>query len=92
MEKTNDDGRRGMPKLKWPYGNHRFADVADRDIRNDSMVFKLSDKPHADFIFECPKCHQLIGLSIKRLHINMPSVLSNITAASRGESISSSRQ
>lgn len=84
MEKACDDGRRGMPKLKCPYGNHRFADVSDRDIRNDSMVFRLSEKPYADFILECPKCHQLVGLSIKRLH--------NFCAASRGESISSSRQ
>ena len=52
MEKACDDGRRGMPKLKCPYGNHRFADVSDRDIRNDSIVFRLSEKPYADFILE----------------------------------------
>ena len=27
MAERTDDGRRYMPKLKCPYGNHRFADV-----------------------------------------------------------------
>ena len=27
MAERTDDGRKYMPKLKCPYGNHRFADV-----------------------------------------------------------------
>ena len=48
-ERTND-GRRYMPKLKCPYGNHRFADVPDVLLRNDSELKRLSEASDADYI------------------------------------------
>lgn len=42
MAERTDDGRRHMPKLKCPYGNHRFADVPDVALRNDSELKRLS--------------------------------------------------
>ena len=43
MAERTDDGRRYMPKLKCPYGNHRFADVPNVLLRNDSELKRLSD-------------------------------------------------
>ena len=43
MAERTDDGRRYMPKLKCPYGNHRFADVPDVALRNDSELKRLSE-------------------------------------------------
>ena len=38
-----DDGCRHMPKLKCPYGNHRFADVPDVNFRNVLELRKLNE-------------------------------------------------
>lgn len=43
MAERTDDGRRYMPKMKCPYGNHRFADVPDLALRNDSELKRLSE-------------------------------------------------
>lgn len=66
-ERTND-GRRMMPKMKCPYGNHRFADVPDVALRNDSEIKRLSEATDVDYILECPHCHQKVALCIKSLH------------------------
>lgn len=68
MAERTDDGRRHMPKLKCPYGNHRFADVPDVALRNDSELKCLSEASDADYILECPRCHQKVALCIKSLH------------------------
>lgn len=68
MAERIDDGRRHMPKLKCPYGNHRFADVPDVAFRNDSELKRLSETSDADYILECPHCHRKVGLCIKALH------------------------
>ena len=65
-ERTND-GRRMMPKMKCPYGNHRFADVPDLALRNDSELKRLSEAANIDYILECPRCHQKVALSIRVL-------------------------
>lgn len=69
MAERTDDGRRYMPKLKCPYGNHRFADVPNVLLRNDSELKRLSEASDADYILECPHCHQKVALCIKSLHI-----------------------
>ena len=38
--KPPDDGFRHMPKLRCPYGNHRFGDVPDVDFRNTVTLLK----------------------------------------------------
>ena len=67
MAERTDDGRRYMPKMKCPYGNHRFADVPDVALRNDSELKRLSEASDIDYILECPTCHQKVALSIKAL-------------------------
>ena len=67
MSNIHDDGRRYMPKMKCPYGNHRFADVPDVALRNDSELKRLSEASDIDYILECPICHQKVALSIKVL-------------------------
>ena len=67
MAERTDDGRRNMPKMKCPYGNHRFADVPDVALRNDSELKRLSEASDIDYILECPICHQKVALSIKAL-------------------------
>ena len=62
-----NDGRRYMPKMKCPYGNHRFADVPDIALRNDSELKRLSEASSIDYILECPICHQKVALMIKSL-------------------------
>lgn len=68
MVERIDDGRRKMPKMKCPYGNHRFADVADVMLRNDSELVKFSEGSDVDYVLECPHCHQKVGLYITPLH------------------------
>lgn len=68
MAERTDDGRRYMPKLKCPYGNHRFADVPNVALRNNSELKRLSEIADADYILECPHCHQKVALCIKFLH------------------------
>mgnify|MGYP005845053967 CR=1 FL=1 len=67
MAERTDDGRRYMPKMKCPYGNHRFADVPDLALRNDSELKRLSEAANIDYILECPRCHQKVALSIRVL-------------------------
>ena len=67
MAERTDDGRRYMPKMKCPYGNHRFADVPDLALRNDSELKRLSEAANIDYILECPRCHQTVALSIRVL-------------------------
>ncbi len=67
MTGRTDDGRRYMPKMKCPYGNHRFADVPDLALRNDSELKRLSEASNIDYILECPRCHQKVALSIRVL-------------------------
>ena len=67
MAEITDDGRRYMPKMKCPYGNHRFADVPDLALRNDSELKRLSEAANIDYILECPRCHQKVALSIRVL-------------------------
>ena len=65
-----DDGCRHMPKLKCPYGNHRFADVPDVNFRNVLELRKLKESEslgYGDSILICPKCQQLVVLSVKIL-------------------------
>ena len=45
MAERTDDGRRYMPKLKCPYGNHRFADVPNVLLRNDSELKRSRKHP-----------------------------------------------
>ena len=77
-----DDGRRYMPKMKCPYGNHRFADVPDIALRNDSELKRLSDASAIDYILECPICHQKVALVIKSLRtrsVENPIIISTQT-------------
>ena len=67
MAERTDDGRRYMPKMKCPYGNHRFADVPDLALRNDSELKRLSEAANIDYFLECPRCHQKVALSIRVL-------------------------
>ena len=67
MAERTDDGRRYMPKMKCTYGNHRFADVPDLALRNDSELKRLSEAANIDYILECPRCHQKVALSIRVL-------------------------
>ena len=67
MAERTDDGRRYMSKMKCPYGNHRFADVPDLALRNDSELKRLSEAANIDYILECPRCHQKVALSIRVL-------------------------
>ena len=67
MAERTDDGRRYMPKMKCPYGNHRFADVPDLALRNDSELKRLSEAANIGYILECPRCHQKVALSIRVL-------------------------
>ena len=65
-----DDGCRHMPKLKCPYGNHRFADVPDVDFRNVLELRKLKEFEslgYGDSILLCPKCQKPVVLSVKIL-------------------------
>ena len=62
-----DDGRRAMPKLKCPLCGKRCADVADAKLRNKSVLKPLEVLPDADYIIECPHCHEPLALSIKDL-------------------------
>ena len=83
MAERTDDGRRYMPKLKCPYGNHRFADVPDVALRNDSELKRLSEASNIDYILECPNCHQKVALCIKSLHektLEQPSFLATRVA------------
>ena len=82
MANKTDDGRRYMPKLKCPYGNHRFADVPNVLLRNDSELKRLSDASDADYILECPHCHGKVALCIKSLH-NRPTEPSRLIATTR---------
>ena len=67
---TETDGHKNMPKLKCPYGNHRFADVPDKELRNKTILKKAdsTEASDADFFFECPICHKKIAASISVLH------------------------
>ena len=59
--KPPDDGFRHMPKLRCPYGNHRFGDVPDVDFRNTVTLLKYENGRkygYGDAIFICPVCHQ----------------------------------
>lgn len=83
MSNIHDDGRRYMPKMKCPYGNHRFADVPDVALRNDSELKRLSEASDIDYILECPICHQKVALSIKALRTRPtepPSIIARQTA------------
>ena len=65
-----DDGCRHMPKLKCPYGNHRFADVPDVNFRNVLELRELKESEslgYGDSILICPKCQQSVVLSVKIL-------------------------
>ncbi len=65
-----DDGCRHMPKLKCPYGNHRFADVPDRDFRNVLELRRLKENEslgYGDSIHICPICGNKVVLSVKIL-------------------------
>ena len=65
-----DDGYRHMPKLKCPYGNHRFADVPDKAFRNELELHRLKENEvlgYGDSILLCPKCQQPVVLSVKIL-------------------------
>lgn len=73
MAERTDDGRRHMPKLKCPYGNHRFADVPDVSLRNGSEPKRLSELSEADYIPECPRCHQKVDLCINLYTQDQPS-------------------
>ena len=64
---THDDGRRKMPKLKCPYGNHRFADVSTASLRNNCQLIKLHETENPQFVLECPICHQKAALIIRTL-------------------------
>ena len=98
MAERIDDGRRRMPKLKCPYGNHRVADVVDVMLRNDSELVKLAEASIIDYILECPHCHQKVGLYIIPLHQSIGATKDcsgsryNAMATSRGKKIPSSRQ
>ena len=66
--KPPDDGFRHMPKLRCPYGNHRFGDVPDVDFRNTVTILKYEhDRSYGygDAIFICPVCHQRAVVHLK---------------------------
>ena len=66
--KPPDDGFRHMPKLRCPYGNHRFGDVPDVDFRNTVTLLKYEHGQtygYGDAIFICPVCHQRAVVHIK---------------------------
>ena len=63
-----DDGRRNMPKMRCPYCGSRLLDVSDAKLRNPSELKPLTSAGKADYVLECPKCKNALGLSIKTLH------------------------
>ena len=82
-----DDGCRHMPKLKCPYGNHRFADVPDVNFRNVLELRKLKDSHLSEMSAAgCSQCENPAPTA----HARGPCA-NHITAASRGEYIPSSR-
>ena len=70
IKKSNqtDDGRRNMPKMRCPYCGSRLLDVSDAKLRNQSELKPLTSAGKADYVLECPKCKNALGLSIKTLH------------------------
>lgn len=64
-----DDMRRKMPKLKCPYCRKRVADLATKELKNFSTLERYEDieKGYHDIILECPHCHRLVSLQIKRI-------------------------
>ena len=65
-----DDGCRHMPKLKCPYGNHRFADVPDVAFRNELELRRLKENEvlgYGDSIHICPICRNKVVFSVKIL-------------------------
>ena len=58
------DKEKYFPKLKCPYCKKRFADVSGKPLRNDCILVKYENIRHAQFIFECPHCHNRVGLEV----------------------------
>ena len=66
--KPPDDGFRYMPKLRCPYGNHRFGDVPDVNFRNTVLLLKYEPGGaygYGDAICVCPVCRQRVVIHLK---------------------------
>ena len=59
-----DDGRRHMPKSRCPYCDSRIVDSRTPTLKN-SLQLTITDS--ADYFIQCPKCKNIVGLTIKLL-------------------------
>ena len=62
---NNNDGRKNMPKSRCPYCDSRVVDSRTPTLKN-SIELTVTDS--ADYFIQCPKCRNIIGLTIKPLH------------------------
>ena len=60
-----DDGRRHMPKSRCPYCDSRIVDSRTPTLKN-SLQLTITDS--ADYFIQCPKCKNIVGLTIKLLN------------------------
>ena len=67
----NDDGRKNMPKSRCPYCDSRVVDSRTPTLKN-SLELTITDS--ADYFIQCPKCKNIVGLTIKSLHNAVPLV------------------
>lgn len=62
---NNNDGRKNMPKSRCPYCDSRVVDSRTPTLKN-SLELTVTDS--ADYFIQCPKCKNIVGLTIKQLH------------------------
>lgn len=60
-----DDGRRHMPKSRCPYCDSRIVDSRTPTLKNS---LQLTITNSADYFIQCPKCKNIVGLTIKLLN------------------------
>ena len=61
----NNDGRKNMPKSRCPYCDSRVVDSRTPTLKN-SLELTVTDS--ADYFIQCPKCKNIVELTIKPLH------------------------
>lgn len=68
--KSNDDGRRKMPKLKCPYCNKRVIDLPNKEFKNTFSLVKANDIEEFDAVLKCLHCGKIIGFRLPILKSN----------------------
>ena len=59
---NNNDGRKKMPKSRCPYCDSRVVDSRTPTLKN---LLELTVTDSADYFIQCPKCRNIIGLTLK---------------------------